>query len=51
MNAAAPVAITALLAEHWPDVARIYGEGIATRNSTFETEVPDWGTWDDDHMP
>jgi L-amino acid N-acyltransferase YncA len=24
----------------WHDVRRIYGEGIATRNATFETEVP-----------
>lgn len=30
----------------WPDVARIYGEGIGTGNATFETDVPDWDTWD-----
>ena len=24
----------------WPEVAAIYAEGIATRNATFETEVP-----------
>jgi L-amino acid N-acyltransferase YncA/DNA-binding transcriptional ArsR family regulator len=27
-----------------PAVLRIYGEGIATRNATFETELPDAGT-------
>jgi len=26
----------------WPDVARIYEEGIATGAATFETEVPSW---------
>lgn len=29
----------------WPAVARIYAEGIATGNATFETGVPDWATW------
>jgi len=24
----------------------IYRQGIETRNATFETEVPDWETWD-----
>jgi L-amino acid N-acyltransferase YncA len=33
----------------WPAVCEIYREGIATANATFETEVPDWGKWDDDH--
>ena len=31
--------------EHWPDVARIYGEGIATGEATFETELPSWERW------
>ena len=26
----------------WPEVRRIYAEGIATGDATFETEVPDW---------
>ena len=42
--------IEALLPEHWPDVARIYGEGIATRQATFETEVPSWEAWDGAHL-
>lgn len=37
----------------WPDVRRIYAEGIATGNATFETEVPSRRTldakWLDDH--
>jgi phosphinothricin acetyltransferase len=34
----------------WDDVALIYGEGIATRNATFETEAPSWGQWDAAHL-
>jgi L-amino acid N-acyltransferase YncA len=34
----------------WPEVARIYAEGIATRNATFETEVPSWEAWDGAHL-
>src|SRR3954468_10480158 len=40
-----------LLREHWPDVARIYADGIATRNATFETAVPEWEAWDAVHLP
>jgi phosphinothricin acetyltransferase len=36
--------------EHWPEVARIYGQGIATGNATFETEVPSWERWDGLHL-
>ncbi|HEY2940502.1 MAG TPA: GNAT family N-acetyltransferase [Gaiellaceae bacterium] len=34
----------------WPEVARIYAEGIATRNATFDTEVPSWPDWDAAHL-
>jgi L-amino acid N-acyltransferase YncA len=34
----------------WPEVARIYTQGIATGNATFETEVPSWEAWDDSHL-
>lgn len=34
----------------WPEVSRIYAEGIATGNATFETEVPSWETWDAAHL-
>ena len=42
--------IEPLRAEHWEQVARIYGEGIATRQATFETDVPGWEAWDRGHL-
>jgi L-amino acid N-acyltransferase YncA len=36
--------------DDWPEVARIFQEGIATGNATFETEVPSWEAWDDAHL-
>src|SRR6202142_4537061 len=44
------VSLVALLAEHWDAVARIYAEGIATGNSTFELDVPAWEAWDAKHL-
>jgi len=34
----------------WPEVARIFREGIATGNATFETAVPSWAAWDTAHV-
>ena len=39
-----------LRAEDWPSVVAIYEYGIATRNATFETEVPSWDAWDRVHL-
>jgi L-amino acid N-acyltransferase YncA len=36
--------------DDWPEVARIFGEGIRTGNATFETEVPSWEDWDGTHL-
>jgi len=36
--------------QDWPEVRRVYEEGIATRNATFETEAPEWGAWDRGHL-
>ena len=44
------VTIEALRVEHWPGVARVYAEGIATGNASFETEVPSWEAWDSSHL-
>jgi L-amino acid N-acyltransferase YncA len=34
----------------WPEVSRIFGEGISTGNATFETTVPSWEVWDAAHL-
>jgi phosphinothricin acetyltransferase len=43
--------IRRLTAADWPAVAAIYAEGIATRNATFELDVPSWEAWDALHLP
>lgn len=43
--------ITAMQSSNWPAVREIYAQGIATRNATFETELPDWEKWDANHRP
>jgi phosphinothricin acetyltransferase len=37
--------------DSWPDVLRIYLDGIASGNATFETEPPTWEHWDRAHLP
>jgi len=39
------VSVSQITAADWPAVARIYGEGIAGGNATFEHTVPSWETW------
>lgn len=34
----------------WPAVRRIYEEGIATGDATFEISAPSWEKWDDQHL-
>jgi L-amino acid N-acyltransferase YncA len=48
---AAPVAIEVLTAADWDDVRRIYAEGIATGDATFEPEPPPWEAWNRAHRP
>jgi phosphinothricin acetyltransferase len=40
-----------LEAADWPAVERIYADGIATRNATFETEPPSWAEFDSGRLP
>jgi L-amino acid N-acyltransferase YncA len=42
--------IKTMRSEDWPAVQRIYSEGIATGNATFETETPLWEKWDQGHI-
>lgn len=39
-----------MLDTDWPAVGRIYRDGIETGHATFETDVPDWPTWDAGHL-
>ena len=41
--------IRALDESDWPQVVRIYEEGIATGDATFEVEPPTWERWDAVH--
>lgn len=43
------ISIKPMTRESWPQVAKIYESGIATGNATFQTEVPDWESWDRAH--
>jgi len=35
----------------WKSVCAIYVEGIATGHTTFSAQVPDWESWNADHLP
>lgn len=36
--------------EHWDQVKKIYEQGIATGNATFQTEAPTWKEWNEAHL-
>ena len=42
--------LQSMLPEHWPSVKKIYEEGIATGNATFQTTAPEWEEWDAAHV-
>jgi len=42
--------IDSMRTEDWEEVRRIYLEGIATGNATFETDAPSWERWDAAHV-
>lgn len=45
------VRIVPLEARHWPDVRRIFQQGIDTGLATFETAVPDLEGWERRFLP
>ena len=48
----ATVLVAPLLERHWADVVRIWAEGIATGDATFETAPPaDWARFDAAKVP
>lgn len=42
--------IIEMLQIHWEDVSAIYLQGIATKQATFQTEVPTREDWDKSHL-
>ncbi len=36
--------------DDWEQVRSIYLEGVATGNTTFETDAPSWEVWDTGHL-
>lgn len=47
----ATVAIRAMEPGDWPDVRRIYQQGIDTGEATFESAAPDWEYFDRTRLP
>lgn len=45
------VRIEPMTAADWPQVRRIYSEGIATGDATLERDAPDWDHFDRSHRP
>lgn len=43
--------IRPLTPSDWPSVRRIYLEGVASGDATFETHAPEWETWDAARYP
>ncbi len=43
--------IEPMLRAHWPDVQRIYQQGIDGGNATFEIQAPGWEEWNSAHLP
>jgi phosphinothricin acetyltransferase len=50
MAVATGIELRALRPLDWPEVARIYEQGIETGDATFETTVPSWPEWDAAHL-
>jgi L-amino acid N-acyltransferase YncA len=45
------VVIEEMRPDDWPTASRIYAEGIATGQATFEERPPAWAEWDAEHLP
>ncbi len=45
------VEIRPLVRADWPAIERIYAEGIASRNATFEEAPPSWSEFDAGRLP
>jgi L-amino acid N-acyltransferase YncA len=45
------ICINAMTPDDWPDVRRIYEEGLATGFGSFETSAPTWDQWNANRLP
>jgi phosphinothricin acetyltransferase len=50
-QAPATLPVEQMRADHWPAVERIYAEGLASGNASFETETPGWEEFQAGHLP
>lgn len=44
------LSIRSMSANDWPEIRRIYAQGIATGIATFQPDVPDYDAWDRGHL-
>lgn len=51
VGAEGDLVIDPMTPDDWPDVSRIYEEGMAEGDATFETQAPDWPAFDAAHRP
>ena len=49
-SAGGTLSVEQMRAEHWPAVERIYADGLATGNASFETETPSWERFQAGHL-
>lgn len=42
--------IEAMRDDHWPEVRRIYAEGLRTGLAAFATSAPQWENWNRGHL-
>jgi phosphinothricin acetyltransferase len=42
--------IEAMQERHWPEVRRIYAEGLRTGLAAFAINAPQWENWDRGHL-
>jgi len=50
MNTTTSIELRSMTPDDWPDVARIYAEGLKTGNATFQQTVPTWEEWNNGHV-
>lgn len=45
------IAVREMEKRDWPEVCRIYRQGMETNLATFEKEIPPYDVWDKTHLP